>query len=258
MAVIFYLSGTGNSLYAARQAAQAFAGEDACRVESIGDYLRAPYKVEDEAVGVVCPVYCFALPPVVERFMTALDASPAYAFGLVTMGGNSGRALAQMQQLWRIKGVEISYARAIAMPDNFFCGHVAERPAMLAKARTKLAEITADLAVRKTDLEGVKELGLLKYVFCDAGWWYLRSFIHVDKMQVGSAKCIGCGICEKVCPMENITLQNGRPVFGTSCANCLGCVHWCPKQAISAGKVRVDAVKRYTNPDITLADMTRR
>lgn len=255
MAVIFYLSGTGNSLYAARQAAAAFAD---CRLESIGAYLRAPYKVEDDVVGIVCPVYCFALPPVVERFISVLDAAPAYAFGLVTMGGNSGRALAQMQQLWRAKGVKLKYARSVAMPDNFFCGHVDERPAMLAKARTKLAEIAADLEARKGDLEGVKELGLLKYVFCDAGWWYLRRFIHVDNMQADAAQCVGCGICEEVCPMGNITLQNDKPQFAHSCANCLGCVHWCPQQAISAGKVQVDAVKRYTNPDITLADMTRK
>lgn len=255
MAVIFYLSGTGNSLYAARQAAAAF---DDCHLESIGNYLRAPYKVEDDVVGVVCPVYCFALPPVVEKFMNVLNTAPGYAFGLVTMGGNSGRALAQLQQLWRTKGTEMQYARAIAMPDNFFCGHVSERPAMLAKAQTKLNEIAADLKARKGDLEGVKELGLLKYVFCDAGWWYLRKFIHVDAMQSDSAKCVGCGICEQVCSMANITMENGRPRFANNCANCLGCVHWCPQQAISAGKVSVDAVKRYTHPDITLTDIARK
>ena len=65
MAVIFYLSGSGNSLYAARQLAEKL--ED-CRLETIGGYLRKPYDVKDEVVGIVSPVYCFALPPMMAQF----------------------------------------------------------------------------------------------------------------------------------------------------------------------------------------------
>lgn len=57
MAVIFYLSGTGNSLYAAKSIAQEL---EQCRMEGITGYLKAPYEVQDEVVGIVCPVYCMA------------------------------------------------------------------------------------------------------------------------------------------------------------------------------------------------------
>ena len=40
MAVIFYLSGTGNSLYAAKSIAQEL---EQCRLEGITGYLKAPY-----------------------------------------------------------------------------------------------------------------------------------------------------------------------------------------------------------------------
>jgi formate hydrogenlyase subunit 6/NADH:ubiquinone oxidoreductase subunit I len=55
--------------------------------------------------------------------------------------------------------------------------------------------------------------------------------------------------------MENIKLVDGNPTFGTSCANCLGCVHWCPQSAISAGKLTVDNARRYVNPNINLEMM---
>lgn len=42
MAVIFYLSGTGNSLYAAKSIAQEL---EQCRLEGITGYLKAPYEV---------------------------------------------------------------------------------------------------------------------------------------------------------------------------------------------------------------------
>lgn len=96
MAVIFYLSGTGNSLYAAQKAQSVC---DDCRLESIGAYLRKPYKVQDEIVGIVCPVYCFALPPVVAEFLKQLQAAPEYCFAVVTMGANAGFALKQLRQL---------------------------------------------------------------------------------------------------------------------------------------------------------------
>ena len=41
MAVIFYLSGTGNSLYAAKSIAQEL---EQCRLEGITGYLKAPYE----------------------------------------------------------------------------------------------------------------------------------------------------------------------------------------------------------------------
>ena len=50
MAVIFYLSGTGNSLYAAKSIAQKL---EQCRMEGITGYLKVPYEVQDEVVGIV-------------------------------------------------------------------------------------------------------------------------------------------------------------------------------------------------------------
>ena len=117
MAVIFYLSGSGNSLYAARQLAEKL--ED-CRLETIGSYLRKPYDVNDEVVGIVSPVYCFALPPMLAKFLEKLQAKPNYCFGVVTMGGNQGRALKQMSDALSAKKITLNYAQAVLMPDNFF------------------------------------------------------------------------------------------------------------------------------------------
>ena len=48
--------------------------------------------------------------------------------------------------------------------------------------------------------------------------------------------CIGCGKCEKLCPLNNITLQNARPVWGTNCTQCMACICYCPTRAIEYGK----------------------
>ena len=54
--------------------------------------------------------------------------------------------------------------------------------------------------------------------------------------EVDWTRCIGCGKCEKLCPLNNITLQNARPVWGTNCTQCMACICYCPTRAIEYGK----------------------
>ena len=60
MSVIFYFSGTGNCMDVAKQAAVVLKD---CRLEPISSYMAKPYRVEDEIVGIVCPVFSASLPP---------------------------------------------------------------------------------------------------------------------------------------------------------------------------------------------------
>lgn len=47
--------------------------------------------------------------------------------------------------------------------------------------------------------------------------------------------CISCGKCAAVCPMKNITMVNGKPVFGKECIGCTRCSFGCPADAIKIG-----------------------
>ncbi|MEA1883401.1 MAG: EFR1 family ferrodoxin [Thermotogota bacterium] len=44
--------------------------------------------------------------------------------------------------------------------------------------------------------------------------------------------CNGCAICEKICPVHNIHMENGKPIWGDHCANCFACLQWCPQQLL--------------------------
>ena len=252
MAVIFYLSGSGNSLYAARQLAEKL--ED-CRLETIGSYLRKPYDVKDEVVGIVSPVYCFALPPMMAKFLEKLQAKPNYCFGVVTMGGNQGRALKQMSDALAAKKIALNYAQAVLMPDNFFGIPLEKRLEELKAAEPVIAKFAEEVAERKADVASAKEAMLWKLFGTSASWWYLKNRLKFEEMTVDATKCVSCGICAEVCQMENITMVDGKPTFGKNCANCLGCFHWCPESAISAGKLTLDNNKRYVNPNINLQMM---
>lgn len=50
-------------------------------------------------------------------------------------------------------------------------------------------------------------------------------------------ECIGCELCEKLCPLKNIQIRKDhRPVWGKECTHCMACIVKCPKKAIEYGK----------------------
>ena len=58
---------------------------------------------------------------------------------------------------------------------------------------------------------------------------WARARLHADEA------CEGCGLCSRICPVDNVDLVNGRPSFGNQCALCMRCIHACPNEAIQIG-----------------------
>jgi electron transfer flavoprotein alpha subunit len=52
-------------------------------------------------------------------------------------------------------------------------------------------------------------------------------------LQVNEELCIGCGICEEICPFASIVISDGLPVIGDNCTLCGACVESCEVGALS-------------------------
>lgn len=59
------------------------------------------------------------------------------------------------------------------------------------------------------------------------------SYFSLLRIECNKSKCVSCGKCKKVCPMEvDITDNSRRRKNGTECILCFECVKNCPKDAL--------------------------
>lgn len=59
------------------------------------------------------------------------------------------------------------------------------------------------------------------------------SYYSLIRIQCDHSKCVNCGKCKRVCPMDVDVTNNARNrINGTECILCMECVKACPKDAL--------------------------
>ena len=75
---------------------------------------------------------------------------------------------------------------------------------------------------------------------------FYRFFVKADKFTADN-RCVGCGKCVAICPLNNIRLADGKPVWGKNCTHCMACIAYCPTEAIEYGKKSVGKPRYHLN-----------
>ncbi|MBN2399909.1 MAG: EFR1 family ferrodoxin [Candidatus Aminicenantes bacterium] len=252
--VIFYYTGTGNSLWSARLLAEKLDGA-ALRPLKAAD----PFSAADaDAVGFVFPVHMWGIPGPVLEFLEKLTLKPeVYYFALAVNAGQVSRTLIQLRGLLSRRGVKLAAGFSIVMPSNYIPwggpGTEKRRHNLFRIGCEKINEAAAFIAGQKS---GMIERGPAwqRILFTAI---YKMTFKQVKTMDKGfwcDDKCNACGICVKVCPAKNIILEAGKPLWQHRCEQCLACIQWCPQESIQYGK-KTPAYERYHHPEVQLNDM---
>lgn len=282
---IYYFTGTGNSLFVARELAKIID----CTIKSIPHIIT---RMQEENIGshiiIVVPSYLalvYGIPVIVKEFIEKIpDLSSKQIFAVCSCGGyelvNAVPSVKSIERIIKTNGGQLYKSYTLRLPmNNLDYDHIPipiERndKVIIKKAEEKIKNIAKDLQKSKRNYSKriVNEIVqiLLKPLFIIIKNVSYKSILKIAKEPEGSQKsienifrftdrsisvdekCITCNICVKVCPVNNIKITKGFPVWLHHCEMCFACHEWCPEKAIHHWG-RKEGIY-YHHPAITVQD----
>ena len=246
---IYYYSGTGNSLYVAREFQKRI--PEANLIPIIRLLSRGAIRTSADTVGFVFPNFCLTIPIPIYEFLHKADlASAGYIFAICTRGGSQTEAFEYMDEILEVHGKALNARLDINMPWNHCFGkenlpgtNSAERIAHLeTQMQSRLDDFCRSIIAREPYLQkdagdyelsaGMKLFDLLvpKSLNYKSHEYLYRNLVHF----LADSECSGCGICAKVCINEKIVLVDKKPNWkeDVPCYACFACINYCPRKAI--------------------------
>jgi len=288
MTDVFYFTGTGNSLAVARDICDELNG----RLSAIPAELKQEtIATEAETIIIVFPVYNHIFPFIIRRFINRFkDIVEKRIYAVCTFGDSPGIALELLDTALKEMRTRLSGGFSVKMPYNYvtppksfkkFFGRFKlrendekEQKRQFMAWKEKLPEIIKYIRGNETGriereyvlIERLLDILNLRDTLQKKTWLKIAGYRgKTDRPLIEAVqlfdygfhtddKCTSCGICEKVCPVENISLENSSPRWLHHCEQCFACLQWCPEHAIQF-REGTKGLERYHHPDINLPDI---
>lgn len=233
-----YFSGTGNTKYCINRFLEklgenehSFPIEDKLAVKAVAEYNEIVFAY---------PVYYSNIPKIVRDFIE--DNRTLWqgkrVFIIVTMGLFSGDGAGVSARLFKKFGAEISGGLHLKMPDCIGDVRLLKKPHIeniktIEQATRKIDNVAQRFRNGNPPREGLSVFHRIAGMFGQRLYFGRKVNDYAALPNINDEKCIGCGICERLCPMENIKVRNGKALSGNRCTMCYRCFSECPKQAIT-------------------------
>jgi ferredoxin len=239
---IFYFSGRGNALNASRIIAGKLGDT---KLVPIYKALNEEVDLSAERIGFAFPVIDLGMPAVVSKAIQRLKVkdSNKYFFAVVTTGGMPVGTMLQVRNRFKARGLKLSA--------GFFLLNNGKQES-LDQWDSKTDNIVSVIR-NKRDCEIEKVKFFDRFIMTGIANSLARLLIpNEDKKFYVDDSCDGCGTCQKVCPVKNIAIQNGKPIWLHKCEQCGACFNLCPKRALKGKNL---AAKTYhMNPYVEMKD----
>ncbi len=243
--MIFYFSGTGNTLWAARQLAEATGERLICMTDK---QAATAYTLDEgERIGFCFPVHGWQPPKAVRRFIAKINMENAqghYCYALCTCGDSVGLAMDMLDNSLARLGLKTASRFSLVMPESYvtlpfmYTDPPQREQRKLEKAKAAMERVTQEVKERRQCLDEIK-YGPLPWVLSHVIGAVFNGLLITDKhFKVDERACAKCGICAKECPTGNIKSGLGDApqwAHDGTCTACLACYHHCPCHAISYG-----------------------
>lgn len=239
--MILCYSGTGNSRYIASRIAEALQDEVVDLNKKIKENDHSPIQTGDNVIAVT-PTYAWRIPRVVSEWISETEFTGAKRIWFVMdCGGEIGNAGKYNRLLAEQRHLAYMGTAQIIMPENYIAMFHApqeeEARKIVEKAEPYITE--AIMHIKSEQPFSTPRNNLYdRFMSGPVNPVFYKFFVKAAAFQAKDT-CTGCGQCVRKCPMNNIQLEGGKPVWGRNCTHCMACICYCPAEAIEYGKKSV-------------------
>ena len=236
--MVLYYSGTGNSKFIAKCIASALETDCLNLNERIKAENTSSVQTEENVI-LVTPTYAWRIPHIVSGWLGKAELVGAKRIWFVMdCGSEIGNAAKYNRQLAAQKHLHYMGTAQVVMPENYIAMFNAPRKeqarSIVEQAEPALQKVLAQLKAGQ-EFPPPRETLYDRLMSGPVNPVFYRFFVKADAFRATDA-CIGCGKCVELCPLNNIRLENGKPVWGKNCTHCMACICYCPKEAIEYGE----------------------
>ncbi len=268
--IIYYFSGTGNSLHVARELKRRL---PEARLKPIISMLNneEPVLCADK-IGLVFPVYLNSIPGPVRAFINKCKALPVeYLFAVATNCGYPGKVDYLTYNMLKSNDLNLNYYASLKMifntPTGLMPAIFANKKWMEIAGAEKAAEILPEIHKKLDHIAGEITNSINNIKPGHKPNLVRRTLLALTEnlSPIDTTKsipfsvdhdCNSCGTCEKVCLSGKIVLSGGKPEWleHTKCYFCYACFNFCPQQAILVKGYNYKT-GRYSHPGISVDDI---
>ena len=239
--MVLYFSATGNTEFIDQELAKRLDDECLNLLERFQQKDHTP--IHSDKPFIICaPVYVCEMPRFMSKYLkeqTFTGSKEVYF--IFTSGGYCGISGILAKELFRTKHMVYRGHAEFTMPRNYVAN---DHYPMLPKeeAEERILKAYQQLEQVVSQIRSGSNLTARHVYFFETlitvpfnPVWCRFKFTAKD-FYVTDA-CIGCGKCEKLCPLSNIRLEEKKPVWSNQCTHCMTCIGNCPADAIEYGTI---------------------
>lgn len=256
--MIFYLSATGNTRWAAEHLASA-TGE---QLISISEAVNGScdFSVnKDERIGFVFPVHGWRPPRLVREFIRKMNIHHLdnnFCYALCTAGDDIGQTMEILNCDLRQQHLKADSIYSLIMPESYVglpfmdIDKPEKEIAKILKANELFNEYSREIVQRKRGICKTYKGHWPRINSWLLGTLFNRFLITDRPFFVDAGKCIRCGKCADSCITGNIIGGKGElPQWKGvgNCCTCFACYHHCPVRAIEYGSRTKNKGQYYFN-----------
>ncbi len=233
--MIFYFSGAGSNQYIAEQIAKVV-GDDL--VDLSGKMDSRDYTVisNTRPIVFIVPVYAGQIPNVVQDYIKrAIFTGNRFVYFVCAYSEVPPFSENYFRRLCWHKRLNYMGFGAIISSKKDAALHGDEIEKKEEENDSECTEQIAYLADRIRRRKSLTEVSPRKRFKWKLSELRKPKNLNTDEFYA-TETCMHCGRCVISCPLNNISIVNGRPVWGKQCTYCMECVDACPVKAIKYGK----------------------